>query len=150
MMQTIDPSVATRDTSIIQAEVQVPEHNETYIVPNVFNIPQCRTVFGEPPPTETYVFQIGPNLIDGNNTQVIRIMPGIAYKVRYILYNNATKLAYTQWSQVFKTRDLPQSPREMYASLQGRSGGMVVITVILSISMFMLLVGLAVTFATHK
>ncbi|CAI9610574.1 unnamed protein product [Staurois parvus] len=116
----------------------------------MFSIPQCRTVFGEPPPKEPYVFQVGPNLSDKNNTEIIRILPGAAYKVRYILYNNATKLAYTQWSQPFKTRDLPQSPREMYVSLQGRSGGMVVITVILSISMFMLLVGLAVTFATHK
>ncbi|XP_072283294.1 uroplakin-2-like [Pyxicephalus adspersus] len=150
MMKTIDPSVATRNSSSIQVEVQIKEQNETFVVPEMFSVPQCKTLFGESPPTEAYVFQVGPNLNDQSNTKVTRILPGVVYIVRYVLYNNATKLAQTNWSQPFKTRDLLQSPREMLASLQGRSGGMVVITVLLSISMFLLLVGIAVTFATHK
>ncbi|XP_056399669.1 uroplakin-2-like [Hyla sarda] len=107
-------------------------------------------MFGEHPPTELYFFQVGPDLVNQNGNQIIRIMPGTSYLIRFVLFNANTQITYTNWSQPFQTRDLPPNPNEISASFEGRSGGMVVITVLLSISMFLLLVGLAVAFGTPK
>ncbi|XP_068098309.1 uncharacterized protein [Hyperolius riggenbachi] len=141
---------ATRQNSSIQVQVQTAAWNTTYAVPNKLKVPQCVSPLGELPPSEYSVLQVGPDLIDLNDTQVRNILPGTAYTIRYVLYENITILASTNWSQPFTTRGLVKSPREMYDYLEGRSGGMVVITVLLSISMFMLLVGLAVTFAARQ
>ncbi|XP_069805226.1 uroplakin-2 [Dendropsophus ebraccatus] len=151
MLQALDTSLAPRTTSLIEAQAQIVGNNETYVVPDKFNVPQCRSAYGEPSPTDPYVFQVGPNISNQNASQVIRIMPGTSYKIRFVLYNSVnTQIAYTNWSQPFQTRALPPNPREMPTTFEGRSGGMVVITVLLSISMFMLLIGLAVTFGTPK
>ncbi|XP_075046781.1 uroplakin-2-like [Mixophyes fleayi] len=149
--QALEQSVAVRKTSLIEIQIKIAGYNETYVVPDKFSIPQCRSVFGEPPLTEDYVYQVGPDIQNLDASQVLKILPGTIYTIRYVLYNAAgSQIAYTNWSKPFKTRDLLLNPRDMSASLQGRSGGMVVITVILSISMFVLLVGLAVIFVTPK
>ncbi|XP_073425990.1 uroplakin-2-like isoform X1 [Dendrobates tinctorius] len=148
--QALDVSVAPRSTSMIEVEVQILGNNETYVVPDKFALPQCISMFGEPSPLDLYVFQVGPDISNQNADQVIRILPGTSYLIRFMLYNANKQIAYTNWSQPFMTRDLPPNPREMRFVFEGRSGGMVVITVLLSISMFMLMVGLVVTFATHK
>ncbi|XP_066453675.1 uroplakin-2-like [Eleutherodactylus coqui] len=152
MLQALDTSVAPRITSQIEVQVQITDNsNETYVVPHKFQVPQFSSLFGERSPTDLYVFQVGPDISNQNANQVIKILPGTAYTIRFILYNDGNKeIAYTNWSQPFKTRDLPPNPREMKASFEGRSGGMVVITVLLSIAMFLLLVGLAVTFGKPK
>ncbi|XP_075183367.1 uncharacterized protein LOC142255805 [Anomaloglossus baeobatrachus] len=150
MLRALDVSVAPRSTSLIEVEVQILGNNETFVVPDRFNVPQCKSMFGEPSPLDLYVFQVGPDLSNQNADQVIRVLPGTTYLIRFMLYNSNKQIAYTNWSQPFMTRDLPPNPREMRFVFEGRSGGMVVITVLLSISMFMLLVSLAVTFTIQK
>ncbi|XP_075135141.1 uroplakin-2-like [Leptodactylus fuscus] len=150
MLQALDTSVAPRSTSLIEVQVQIMGINETYVVPDRFNMPQCRTMFADPSPAEQYVFQVGPDISNLKGDQVIKILPGTTYMIRFVLYNADKQYAYTNWSQAFKTRDLPPNPREMLAYFQGRSGGMVVITVLLSISIFLLLIGIAVTYGIQK
>ncbi|XP_075459321.1 uroplakin-2-like [Ascaphus truei] len=100
---------------------------------------------------EPFVYQVGPNIDTLNGSRVQGILPGRSYRIRYMLYNAAKiQIAYTNWSEPFQTRDMPQSSREMKSGLQGRSGGMVVITVLLSISMFLLLAGLGVSFSAGR
>ncbi|XP_071969467.1 uncharacterized protein [Engystomops pustulosus] len=79
MLQALDKSVAPRSTSLIEVQVQITGNNETYVVPDKFKIPQCRTVFGEPSPTDLYVFQVGPDISNEIGDTVIRILPGITY-----------------------------------------------------------------------
>ncbi|XP_018081854.1 uroplakin-2-like [Xenopus laevis] len=147
----VDLSVAIRKTSSIIVQVQIQGDNSTYIVQGGYVIPQCRPIFNELQATEPFVYQVGPNieLTDGKGVQLV--LPNHSYKVRYVLYNAAnTQIAFTNWSQPFQTRDIPTAPQDMNARLQGRSGGMVVITVLLSISMFCLLVGLAVVLGVKQ
>ncbi|KAM3923351.1 LOW QUALITY PROTEIN: Golgi-associated olfactory signaling regulator [Leptodactylus fuscus] len=104
MLQALDTSVAPRSTSLIEVQVQIMGINETYVVPDRFNMPQCRTMFADPSPAEQYVFQVGPDISNLKGDQVIKILPGTTYMIRFVLYNADKQYAYTNWSQAFKTR----------------------------------------------
>ncbi|XP_063292479.1 uroplakin-2-like isoform X1 [Pelobates fuscus] len=149
--KVVNPSVAVRETSTITVQVQTDGDNSTYALPSGFIVPQCRPLFADLQSTGPDAYSAGPYINTLDKSRVQSILPGHAYKFRFVLLNAAkAEMAYTNWSLPFYTRDLPQSPSDMYVSLTGRSGGMVVITVLLSIAMFILLVGLALVFVTRK
>ncbi|KAM8927759.1 uncharacterized protein RCH25_008040 [Pelodytes ibericus] len=151
MVNAVDTSLAARKTSTISVLVQINDDNNTYVVPTIFKIPQCSPFFANPPGPGDYGYAAGPQVQTINDTRVQQILPGHAYRFRFVLKNAANEqMAYSNWSDPFRTLDLPPSPSEMKTTLQGRSGGMVVITVLLSIAMFILLVGLAIIFGTQQ
>ncbi|KAE8593840.1 hypothetical protein XENTR_v10019343 [Xenopus tropicalis] len=151
LFNTVDPSVAVKQKSSILVQVQIPGDNNTYIVPGDYEVPQCRPIFNPLQATEPFVYQVGPNIELANGSSVQTVLPSRSYRIRYVLYNDAnTQIAITNWSQPFQTHDIPPAPRDMNLWLQGRSGGMVVITVLLSISMFCLLVGLALVLGVKQ
>ncbi|KAM4652867.1 uncharacterized protein O3C94_015072 [Discoglossus pictus] len=151
MRETLDLTMADRKTSVIQIKVQPAINNGTYIVPQNFTIPPCDPIFQDYEGTGLFVYKVGPSIRTIDQSHVMGILPGNNYKIRYVLYNDkGAEMACTNWSEPFKTRDMVPSASDLISYLEGRSGGMIVITVLLSIAMFTLLVVLAVAFITKR
>ncbi|XP_029441198.1 uroplakin-2-like [Rhinatrema bivittatum] len=145
LMDTVDPSQMDRRTAAIEVQVRLAGDNETYKLPQSYQVPPCSPMFQEPAAVLEFAYQMGPSIVSLNDSLVRSVLPGYSYRVRYVLYNRAkAQMAASNWSQSFQTRDMPQSGRDMKPTLEGRSGGMVVITVLLSIAMSLLLLGLGV------
>ncbi|XP_030053799.1 uroplakin-2 [Microcaecilia unicolor] len=152
LMDAVDPTQVDRSTAAIEVQVKLADDNETYKLPQTYQVPSCSPIFQEPPSVLQFAYQMGPSIMWLNDSLVRNVLPGHSYRVRYVLYNQAKEqVVASNWSESFQTRDLPPSSRDMKPSLEGHSGGMVVITVLLSTSMFLLLIGLglALGFGHH-
>ncbi|CAM5131230.1 unnamed protein product [Natator depressus] len=144
---TVDPSRAPRASATIQVHVQPSGENATYKVPQGFPVPPCSPLFEEPPLPREFAYDVGPGLACLNDTCTRDLLPGRSYRVRFALYGRAvTPVTVTNWSRPLETRGLPRSFRAMEPGPGGHSGGMVVVTVLLSVSVLLLLaaMGLAV------
>ncbi|KAG8434144.1 hypothetical protein GDO86_012496 [Hymenochirus boettgeri] len=147
--KALDLSVADKKTSTIQ--VQITDGNNSFVVPQNFEVPQCRLQINEQQASDPVVYEIGPDIKLANVKSTQRIIPNQLYRVRFVLINKANnQIAITNWSEPFETNDLPPRSQDINAWLKGRSGGMVVITVLLSIGMFILLVGLAIVLGVKQ
>ncbi|XP_067408388.1 uncharacterized protein [Emydura macquarii macquarii] len=144
---TVDPSQAPRASARIGVHVWPSGDNATYKVPQVYPVPPCSPLFEEPPHPPKFAYDVGPGLACLDDTCTRDLLPGRRYRVRFVLHSRAVpQVAVTNWSRPFETRGLPQSFRTMDPSPGGHSGGMVVVTVLLSLSVLLLLaaMGLAV------
>ncbi|XP_067387174.1 uroplakin-2 [Emydura macquarii macquarii] len=75
------------------------------------------------------------------------LQPSSSYRVNFfILDENAVIRAHTGWSDAIQTNNVT-SFTAYDGSFEGRAGGMIVITVLLSVGMFLLVVGLIVAAA---
>nr|XP_020648486.1 uncharacterized protein LOC110078538 isoform X2 [Pogona vitticeps] len=139
--KAIDPSQATRWTATIEVEVKPAGSNSTYKIGRRFPVPHCSPMMEDPFVLEEgLAYEMGPTLICFNESCTKAVLPGHGYSVRYVLYNQAQSLlAATNWSQPFQTRDLPLSFRSIDVEFKGASGGLVIIIVLLSITVFVLL-----------
>ncbi|XP_075773627.1 uncharacterized protein LOC142825598 [Pelodiscus sinensis] len=138
---SVDPSQVPRASATIQVHVQPAGDNATYKVPQGFPVPPCSPLFEEPPSPWVFAYDVGPGLACLNDTCTRDVLPGRSYRVRFALSSLAgSPVAVTNWSRPFETRGLPRSFRTLDPSPGGRSGGMVLITVLLSVSVLLLLV----------
>ncbi|XP_043914998.1 uroplakin-3a-like [Protopterus annectens] len=144
LRQSSNKYLIKRETASIHVEVMEEGNNATYTAVDTHSIPLCGILFPEPQDISEYGYQLGPDMLCKNNTCTAQLLPRKNYRVRYILYNEeGTAVAASSWSQPLQTRDV-QDFRTINVGLEARSGGMVVITVLLSIAMFFLLIGLAI------
>ncbi|KAJ1131635.1 hypothetical protein NDU88_009970 [Pleurodeles waltl] len=152
VLQTPDPNLANRSTSSILVQVEPTDSNGTlYRAQNSYEIPRCNPMYAEPPSSSNFVYQVGPYLESLPGDAIISVLAEKSYRIRFCLYSGTGNLvAVSNWSVPIQTRSLAPSVHDMPQFLEGRSGGMVVITVILSISMFLLLVALGFVLATTK
>ncbi|XP_069505566.1 uncharacterized protein [Ambystoma mexicanum] len=152
LMNTPNPTLANRSTSVIAIEVDPSDANNTlFQAQKRYSVPRCNPLYPEPPDTNNFVYQVGPDLDSLDFASVISVAAGKHYRIRLSLHSGANSIVgVTNWSAPIQTRALPLSARDMGAWLEGRSGGMVVITVILSISMLLLLVGLGFAFGSSQ
>ncbi|XP_072832775.2 uncharacterized protein LOC110078538 isoform X2 [Pogona vitticeps] len=150
--KAIDPSQATRWTATIEVEVKPAGSNSTYKIGRRFPVPHCSPMMEDPFVLEEgLAYEMGPTLICFNESCTKAVLPGHGYSVRYVLYNQAQSLlAATNWSQPFQTRGEvgggggssmhpPLSFRSIDVEFKGASGGLVIIIVLLSITVFVLL-----------
>ncbi|XP_078507092.1 uncharacterized protein LOC144767549 [Lissotriton helveticus] len=150
VLKTTDPSRASRSTSSIVVQVDPTDSNSTlYRVQNKYEIPRC-SMFQEPS-SANFVYQVGPYLESLAGDAIISVLAETSYRIRFCLYSGTGDLlAESNWSAPIQTRPLAPSVQDMPQFLKGRSGGMVVITVLLSISMCLLLVGLGFALGIKK
>ncbi|XP_051899266.1 uncharacterized protein LOC127585665 isoform X2 [Pristis pectinata] len=98
---------------------------------------------------EEAAYQMGPRIVCKNGSCIEEVLPGQAFRIRYILQDMSGKsLIQTRWSDSILTRNDPPS----YLSIQVwdagmRSGNMIVITVLLTTALLILVVGFAATIA---
>ncbi|XP_044844137.1 uncharacterized protein LOC123349914 [Mauremys mutica] len=137
---SVDPGQAPRASARIQVHVQPSGDNATYMVPQGFPVPPCSPLFEEPPHPREFAYDVGPGLACLNDTCTRDLLPGRSYRVRFALYGQAvTPVAVTNWSRPFETRGLPRSFRALEPGPGGHSGGRVIVTVLLSVSVLLLL-----------
>ncbi|XP_019406648.1 PREDICTED: uncharacterized protein LOC109320828 [Crocodylus porosus] len=147
LQASVDPSEAPRASATIEVQVQPTGDNATYKVPCKFPVPPCSPLHQEPMAPREFTYNMGPSLECLNDTCSLGVLPGRSYRVRYVLYNHAmAQVAITNWSQPFETRGLPQSFYDIDPSPGEHSGGMVVLTVLLSLSVVLLLTAMGLTF----
>ncbi|XP_041093645.1 uncharacterized protein LOC121305985 [Polyodon spathula] len=149
--EAVDQTLANRETASIQVEVRREGDNSTYKMPTRFSVPNCDPLIFEPQNVQVFAYQVGPDLNCFDDSCVVQVLPDSKYWVRYALYSDGRELvAATNWSEPLQTKGEPEDHRSLNKPF-GRSGGMVVITVILSVAMCLLLVALPVTLVkAHK
>ncbi|KAK1152075.1 hypothetical protein AOXY_G31660 [Acipenser oxyrinchus oxyrinchus] len=142
--EAVDKTLANRETAFIQVEVRRDDDNSTYKMPTRFSIPNCDPLISEPQNVEVFAYQLGPDITCINDSCVVQVLPDSKYWVRYALYSEGQELvAATNWSEPLLTKGEPGDHHSLNKPF-GRSGGMVVITVILSVAMCLLLVAMTV------
>uniref|UniRef100_A0ACB8EVM5 Uncharacterized protein n=1 Tax=Sphaerodactylus townsendi TaxID=933632 RepID=A0ACB8EVM5_9SAUR len=136
----LDSSQATRQTATIEMEVKLAGDNDVYKSPKRFPIPICSPSVYQSLALGDHACEMGPTLACLNDTCTRAVLPGRNYRIRFLLYNQErTLLAATDWSRNFQTRDLPHDFRTMDVDFGGHSVGLVVLTMLISIAVFLLL-----------
>ncbi|XP_069048043.1 uncharacterized protein [Lepisosteus oculatus] len=138
--QAEDKAAADRETAFVQVEVmREGEEDVIYKCSSVYPIPQCDPLFSEPDSVRDAPYRLGPELSCLNDTCGTGVLPGQGYRVRYAVYSEGDLIVATNWSRPLRTRDKEQLIE--WISLDfAHSGGMVVITVLLSLAMLTLVI----------
>ncbi|XP_039631750.1 uncharacterized protein LOC120543005 isoform X1 [Polypterus senegalus] len=145
--QAVDKTVVNRTTATIQIQVLREGDNTTYKLPVLYPVPKCNPVFIVPLLITDAKYQLGPIINCLNDSCEVQVLPNKKYKVCFMLYNaSRTLLASTNWSEPLQTRGVSQD-LDLLQLTVFRSGGMVVITVLLSIAMAILVISLTVAVA---
>ncbi|XP_048473579.1 uncharacterized protein LOC125487171 isoform X2 [Rhincodon typus] len=141
--QTSSQSTTDRSSLSITVEV-LREDNGTFVLTRKYSIPPCTPY--SPEPTEP-AYRMGPSIACKNGSCIEHVLPGQSFKIRYVLLDSSAKpLVMTPWSDAITTRDDPPTYNSIQVWNVGmRSGAMIVITVLLTVTMFFLLVGLTAT-----
>nr|XP_033816025.1 Golgi-associated olfactory signaling regulator isoform X3 [Geotrypetes seraphini] len=105
-MDAVDPGQADKSTAAIEVQIKLADDNETYKLPQSYQVPPCSPIFQEPSAVLQFAYQMGPSIMWLNDSLVRSVLPGHSYRVRYVLYNQAKEqVAASNWSQSFQTRD---------------------------------------------
>nr|XP_033816024.1 Golgi-associated olfactory signaling regulator isoform X2 [Geotrypetes seraphini] len=106
LMDAVDPGQADKSTAAIEVQIKLADDNETYKLPQSYQVPPCSPIFQEPSAVLQFAYQMGPSIMWLNDSLVRSVLPGHSYRVRYVLYNQAKEqVAASNWSQSFQTRD---------------------------------------------
>ncbi|XP_004856795.2 uroplakin-2 isoform X2 [Heterocephalus glaber] len=122
------------------ATLMVRRANDSKVVNSSFVVPPCR---GRRELVSVMDSGAGFTVTRLSAYQVTNLHPGTKYYISYQVQKGSS----TESSQEIPMSTLPQRNMESIGLGMARTGGMVVITVLLSISMFVLVVGLIITLA---
>ncbi|XP_051899265.1 uncharacterized protein LOC127585665 isoform X1 [Pristis pectinata] len=144
--QRSDWMVSPHSSISIVVDILREVDNGTFALPHKYPVPRCNYFSSESPEA---AYQMGPRIVCKNGSCIEEVLPGQAFRIRYILQDMSGKsLIQTRWSDSILTRNDPPS----YLSIQVwdagmRSGNMIVITVLLTTALLILVVGFAATIA---
>ncbi|XP_004636490.1 uroplakin-2 isoform X2 [Octodon degus] len=122
------------------ATLMVRRANDSKVVNSSFVVPPCR---GRRDLVSVMDSGAGFTVTRLSAYQVTNLAPGTKYYVSYLVQKGAS----TESSREVAMSTLPRRSMESIRLGMARTGGMVVITVLLSVGMFVLVVGLIVTLA---
>ncbi|XP_043338353.1 uroplakin-2 isoform X2 [Cervus canadensis] len=122
------------------ATLTVRRANDSKVVRSSFVVPPCR---GRRELVSVVDSGSGFTVTRLTAYQVTNLAPGTKYYVSYLV----TKGASTETSREIPMSTLPRRKAESVGLAMARTGGMVVITVLLSVAMFLLVLGLIIALA---
>ncbi|XP_060111291.1 uncharacterized protein LOC132583683 isoform X2 [Heteronotia binoei] len=138
--KTLDHSLATWQTATIEMQVKLEGDDSVYKATQRFPIPICSPTMVQSLDLGDHACEMGPSLACLNDTCMRAVLPGRMYRIRYLLCNkDHSVLAVAGWSKDFRTRDMPHDFRTMDVDFGKHSTGMVLITALATITMFLLL-----------
>ncbi|XP_042762655.1 uroplakin-2 isoform X2 [Panthera leo] len=122
------------------ATLMVRRANDSKVVKSSFMVPPCR---GRRELVSVVDSGAGFTVTRLSAYQVTNLAPGTKYYLSYLV----TKGAPTESSREIPMSTLPRRKMESIGPGMARTGGMVVITVLLSVAMFLLVVGFIIALA---
>ncbi|XP_012865080.1 PREDICTED: uroplakin-2 [Dipodomys ordii] len=127
------------------ATLMVRRANDSQVVKSSFVVPPCR---GRRDLVSVVDSGAGFTVTRLSAYQVTDLVPGTKYYISYQVQKGTT----TESSREIPMSTLPRKSMESIGLGMARTGGMVVITVLLSVAMFLLVVGLIIALAlgVHK